>query len=202
MKKIAIFGPTYLLLTSVLLAQSADIEVRLITGLPPITPPGSTGEIVFSVTNHGPDYLGDPGVGSFFVATQGIPLSLDPLGTPILFSGVSGDDCLASFSTPTPIPGNPPETYFTNQFTGIGPGEVRTCRSVYELNPDLPDDLVVHWSYRGGPLDDPNPANDGFTLTFIQTTPIPALNPFGATILVLTLLTVALFVLRRRPTRG
>lgn len=179
-------------------APTVDLALDLIVPPPAITPPGSTGEYSFIVTNLGPEPIGEPGVSSFFVLTSPLFPAPLPEGSPFIFWSSPGTDCAVVFSMGDPPPGGEPEGRFLAWFTQLSPGESARCDVTYLVKPHLTEDWSFDWQYVPvPPSTDPDMSNNSFTLNFRLGLPtIPTLTPIGLTI-VAAALVLAFAILRR-----
>ncbi len=194
-------------LPCVTLAQSpvADLELSVEQGLPPVTLPGATGDIVLRVVNHGPDTAGIHASGDNGIVTisRPIPYSVDH-GVAVHFLRSVVDDCVRlTWSVITPAPGQEPRADYIVEFPPIDPGQSYTCTLEYRVNPHIADfisrsPLPVEWFVGSSEITDPDRENDEITLFFtFLTQPIPALDPVGLTLLALGMLMAFVWGLRR-----
>jgi len=203
---------TSLLLSAHLLAQTHDLELRIDVNAPAVTPPGTTGTLTFTVTNHGPDaagLVGPPGTFRILVAAGLETYSL-VYGELIDFNQIADPSlCALSANLGDPLPGDPIPVIYTLRFENLLPGESKTCDVEFIISPfahqidpvETSDGNILHrWTLSSPPGTDPDPSNNRIYVTYQLVPPstIPTLNPWGLAALSLGLVAAYAFV-RRRP---
>jgi hypothetical protein len=203
---------TSLLLTTTLLqGQTHDLELGIEVIAPAVTPPGATGRLILTITNHGPDPAGTATPTSL-VGAFGHILALDlDYGPLIDFDRISDITvCSLARNTGSPLPGEPIPVAYTVFMSDLFPGETVICELAFEINPfaELVDpretedgNILNGWIVASPPGTDPNPDNNEVLITYQLVNPaqpIPTLSPVGLGTMVLGLLVAAFMVRRRR----
>lgn len=181
-----------LLLTSALYGQTHDLGLEIEVIAPAVTPPGSTGRLILTVTNYGPDPAGTASPTSLVgIFGSLLSFSLD-YGDLIEFDRISEPSlCALTRQTGSPLPGEPIPVAYTVDFSELSPGESATCEIAFEINPfaylvdpsETEDgNIVSYWRVASPPGNDPNPGNDRVDITYLLVSPasdIPTLSSVG-----------------------
>ncbi len=201
----------YLLFAVNLQGQVHDLELQIDVDAPAVTPPGSTGNLTFTVINHGPDTAGTTGVGLFNILVDAGLLAYSPIHGELMdFDGLSDlSICAVTAQIGDPLPGEPIPILFTIFLDDLPPGESVTCEVGFWINPlayeidprETADDNILHrWTVGSPPGTDPNSSNNRLYMTYLLAPPpstIPTLSPFGLAVLALGLVAAYAFVRRR-----
>jgi len=187
-----------------------DLELQVVQGPPAVTAASDTGNLIFTIINHGPDPIGftpsgPPHYGISLIAAR-VPFH-EIYGLVIFFPAVGGDIVYWDWVVPSPAPDQEPTAEFIYVFPVLQPGESWTQTIEYQISPVadeiLPSGhLAVPWTLAlsDGNID-PNPANDTATLFFNLAPPparVPTLSPVGMVAMVLGLVMAFAWVRRRR----
>ncbi len=190
--------------------QTHDLSLEIVVDAPDVTPPGFTGNITFTVTNHGPDTAGaEPPFFSVRASLRDIVTVSSLYGELLDYEGTSPlSDCRISAGHINPLPGEPPGVAYLINFPTMAPGQSRTCRATFTVNTfseiidpeEVADGLLVHrWSASAAGTD-PNPDNDRVTVVYrLNATPIPTLQRAGVIIFILMII-LAYFTIAKRLT--
>lgn len=204
---------TSLLLTAGLQGQVHDLELQVDVDAPSVTPPGTTGVLTFTVTNHGPDPAGTTGPFKVVVAGGLLAYSLT-YGELIDFDRLSDISiCALTAQIGDPLPGEPIPILFTLLFDELPPGESVTCDVEFRINPfayeidprETNDDDILHgWFLGSPPGTDPDLSNNSVDITYLLAplpAAIPTLSRWGLAAFSLGLVAAYAFV-RRRAAMG
>jgi hypothetical protein len=186
---------------------TGDLEVQVVQGPVPVTPPTSQGELRFRIVNHGPDAVGfapsGPDHGIWF-AIEAIPYR-ELYGAAFIVEGIAGDMASSEFGVANPPPPGEPTALYFFTFRVLQPGESWNLTVQYGIN-FLAEELVPDGHFtllaRTGIIwdDDPDMGNNETSMHFNLTPPATAVPTLDATGLVVFALALAgaFFVLRRR----
>jgi hypothetical protein len=186
---------------SALAQTTGDLEVQVLQGPAPVTPPMSQGEVKFRIINHGPDAVGFPANGVTF-AIERIPWT-ELSGAAFIVEGVSGDAVSGEFGIENPPPPAEPTALYFFTFPVLQPGESWELTVQYGIN-FLADELVPDGHFtlrvRTGLLWDVDPNLDNnVTSMHFRLAPPPPIPTLDATALVVfALALVGAFVVLRR----
>jgi hypothetical protein len=190
---------------SALAQTTGDLEVQVVQGPAPVTPPTSQGEVRFRIINHGPDPVGFTESGS----DTGITLHIanipfrEQYGAAFIAEGITGDMVSAEFGIENPPPPAEPTALYYLRFPVLQPGESWDLTIQYGINflaDELAPDGYFTLSVRTGLFwdIDPNMDNNETFMHFrlAPPAPIPTLDATGLMVFALAL-AGAFFVLRR-----
>ena len=162
----------------------ADLGIEAAVQPAGITPPGTEGTVIITITNHGPD----TGSAAFEMirTNDGAGFSFPPLE----FSGLKTGPC--NFLPPgQPPPGETVGIFGSWSTLGMMPGEPRTCTFGFRILETSKMSQIMRWEVSAtGVADDPNPTNNQaeVLLRFAGNSDplsVPILPPWALLILVL-----------------
>jgi hypothetical protein len=184
---------------------TGDLEVQIIQGPAPVTPPTAQGELSFRIINHGPDAVGFAPTGP----DTGVTLTIEHLpyrelyGSAFIIEGLTGDAVSSEFGV-TNLPPAEPTALYRFRFPVLQPGESWGLTAQYGINL-FGEELVPDGHFTAGVRTgviwdvDPNLDNNETFMTFNLVPPsptIPTLDTAGLVVFALALVG-AFFVLRR-----
>jgi hypothetical protein len=181
-------------------AAVADIAIEVVKVPAGNTPPGSTGTLTLTITNHGPDTAGAIEPGEYNVLMEGpnIPYSLE-YGAAVLYGNPIPQDplCLVNGIIQDPLPGDENSITWVINTIELAPGESRVCEVLFQINPLHTTNVVQPWAGFSAGDEDPDFDNNITRVDYIIATSIPTLASGGLAIFAIALL-LAFVGLRRR----
>lgn len=178
---------------------SADLSVEILEPIPDVTPPGSSGVFSFQITNLGPDSAGGSGLElPISIGTNLIDFNIGEGPDFFFIEQTMSSDCLVVQGNIDPIPGNPPQVFYSAFFPPLDPGETAFCEVNYFVSSNIEESKWVTWELYGLDEEDPDLANNRFRQFYriAAPPPIPTLTPAGVAAFVLTIF--AVYVALRR----
>lgn len=178
--------------------QIADLSIDVQPTLPRTPLSGTLRVLTITVSNNGPDDAGLTSSSSHPLAAYTSLQDERPDGghDVYLFPSYPVDDCRYFVAVVDPVPGGVPQWGYGLDFPPILVGESVSCSLRYKLDEDVADRAIpIVWSVATFTETDPNPDNNSVEVIFNvaggepQTTvPVPGLQLFALSILLLTTL--------------
>lgn len=193
---------------SALAQPTSDLELQIVIDAPSVTPPGSTGEVSFIITNHGPDATGPPGDFNILLGGGPLPITLAD-GELLDYTQLSGlAECRIIAQVGVPPPNEPPQVFHTGYIANLPAGSSRTCTTRIDVNPrafemdpegTADGDIDHRWTAYINPGEDPDSSNNRVEVAYYLTaTAVPALNPTGISLLIVGIIFAYFLILRRK----